>query len=80
MVDISRKETASVPADGNLQAVPAPVSNREAFFAVTAGFLGWALDAFDFFLVVIALPRIAGDFHVKTPMTFPSLFFTGICE
>jgi len=39
----------------------------EAVFAVIAGFLGWALDAFDFFLVVIALPRIASDFHVKEP-------------
>jgi SHS family lactate transporter-like MFS transporter len=36
---------------------------REAAFATTAGFLGWTLDAFDFFLVVIALPRIAADFH-----------------
>jgi len=73
---MSRKETALVPADGNLQAVPAPVSNREAFFAVSAGFLGWALDAFDFFLVVIALPRIASDFQVKTPVIAFSLTLT----
>jgi SHS family lactate transporter-like MFS transporter len=30
---------------------------------MTAGFLGWTLDAFDFFLVVIALPNIAQEFH-----------------
>jgi SHS family lactate transporter-like MFS transporter len=38
---------------------------REAALATTAGFLGWTLDAFDFFLVVIALPRIATEFHCK---------------
>src|SRR5262245_34923811 len=27
-----------------------------------ASFLGWALDAFDFFLVVLVVPEIAGDF------------------
>jgi SHS family lactate transporter-like MFS transporter len=32
--------------------------------AVLASFLGWTLDAFDFFLVVMCLTRIAGDFHV----------------
>ena len=32
--------------------------------AVVASFLGWTLDAFDFFLVVMCLTRIAADFHV----------------
>jgi hypothetical protein len=41
------------------------VSRRDAAFAATAGFLGWTLDAFDLFLVVIALPSIAQDFHVE---------------
>jgi len=31
--------------------------------AVLASFLGWTLDAFDFFLVVFALTAIARDFH-----------------
>jgi SHS family lactate transporter-like MFS transporter len=31
--------------------------------AVFAGFLGWTLDAFDFFLVVFALTAIAHEFH-----------------
>src|SRR5437867_4999892 len=30
---------------------------------VVAGFLGWTLDAFDFFLVVMCLTAIAADFH-----------------
>src|SRR3979409_2372794 len=31
--------------------------------AVLASFLGWTLDAFDFFLVVFALTAIAKEFH-----------------
>src|SRR5437870_3111448 len=31
--------------------------------ALLAGFLGWTLDAFDFFLVVMSLTAIAADFH-----------------
>jgi len=30
---------------------------------VVASFLGWMLDAFDFFLVVFVLKHLAGDFH-----------------
>jgi SHS family lactate transporter-like MFS transporter len=29
----------------------------------TASFLGWTLDAFDFFLVIVTIPHIAHDFH-----------------
>jgi SHS family lactate transporter-like MFS transporter len=69
-------EIVSIPAERDLRTGPAPVPNREAFLALTAGFLGWALDAFDFFLVVIALPRIAADFQVKTPVIAFSLTLT----
>src|SRR5256886_16590018 len=31
--------------------------------ALLAGFLGWMLDAFDFFLVVVTLTAIAKEFH-----------------
>src|SRR3977135_4533622 len=37
-----------------------PEGHRAAHFA---GFLGWTLDAFDFFLVVVTLPAIAKEFH-----------------
>lgn len=40
--------------------VKAP-SDRNA--AVTASFLGWTLDAFDYFLVIYGLTAIARDFH-----------------
>jgi MFS transporter, SHS family, lactate transporter len=33
--------------------------------AVTAGFLGWTLDAFDFFVVVFLLDTLAAQFHVS---------------
>src|SRR4030081_3047971 len=38
---------------------PAPTDQRAA---VTAGFLGWTLDAFDFFLVVMTLTAIGKEF------------------
>ena len=31
--------------------------------ALLAGFLGWTLDAFDFFLVVFCLTAIGKEFH-----------------
>src|SRR5215475_13943792 len=39
---------------------PATRSDQNA--AVAAGFLGWTLDAFDFFLVVMTLTAIAKEF------------------
>src|SRR5579884_2635037 len=35
--------------------------------AVIAGFLGWTLDAFDFFILVMVIPRVAADFHTSVP-------------
>jgi len=40
---------------------PNPSQGHQA--AVLAGFLGWTLDAFDFFLVVFSLTAIAEEFH-----------------
>jgi SHS family lactate transporter-like MFS transporter len=49
---------AAMPAAGPARA--APDDHRAA---VLAGFLGWTLDAFDFFLVVMTLTAIAREFH-----------------
>jgi SHS family lactate transporter-like MFS transporter len=38
--------------------------NRGQWHAVTAGFLGWTLDAFDFFVVVFLVDTLAGAFAV----------------
>jgi SHS family lactate transporter-like MFS transporter len=44
--------------------------------AVFASFLGWTLDAFDFFLVTLALGRIAEDFHTSRPAIALSITIT----
>src|SRR5271154_5263147 len=43
---------------------------------VVAGFLGWALDAFDFFILVFTLPAIAQEFGVKVPDVAYAIFLT----
>src|SRR5437764_1450653 len=48
-------------------AVAVPPMSREqranARNALIAGFLGWTLDAFDFFILVLVLDAVAKDFH-----------------
>jgi SHS family lactate transporter-like MFS transporter len=76
MVNEPRHQAAPQLAGRAAPGALAPVPLREAIFATVAGFLGWTLDAFDFFLVVIALPRIAADFHVGEPVIAFSLTLT----
>src|SRR5437588_7126216 len=51
-------------------------SPRDHYAAVLAGFLGWALDAFDFFLVVMSLTDIARDFNKSHEQVAFSLTLT----
>ena len=44
--------------------------------AVVAGFLGWTLDAFDYFLVVYCLTATGHDFHVSDAAMALSLTLT----
>jgi SHS family lactate transporter-like MFS transporter len=44
--------------------------------AVAASFLGWTLDAFDFFVVVFLINRLAAEFHVGKEAIIASLFVT----
>jgi MFS transporter, SHS family, lactate transporter len=44
--------------------------------AFTACFLGWSLDAFDFFILVFCVSAIAADFHAKTSAVAEALFLT----
>ncbi len=46
---------------------------RHAFLAC---FLGWSLDAFDYFLLVFCVPAISGEFHAKTSAVAEALFLT----
>jgi SHS family lactate transporter-like MFS transporter len=41
--------------------------NRDARFAFIGSFLGWTLDAFDFFIVTFLFARIATEFGVPIP-------------
>jgi len=43
---------------------PRAYTRAEQRHALAAGFLGWTLDAFDFFIVVFMLDRVAAEFHV----------------
>ena len=46
---------------------------RNAFVAC---FLGWALDAFDFFILTYCLSAVAADFHVTIKQVSEGLFWT----
>ncbi len=48
-------------------------TQRATFFAC---FLGWTLDAFDFFLLTVCLKAIAADFHVGIKQVAEALFWT----
>ncbi|HUO34437.1 MAG TPA: MFS transporter [Candidatus Acidoferrum sp.] len=41
-----------------------------------ACYLGWSLDAFDFFILVVCLPAIAGEFHAKVSDVSEAIFWT----
>src|ERR1700728_3017445 len=47
-----------------------------AWPALLAGFLGWTLDAFDFFLVVFCLTAIGKEFHQSDEALTLSLWLT----
>src|ERR1700687_597729 len=52
------------------------VGRRDRFHAVAAGFLGWTLDAFDFFVVVFLFDSLAAQFHVTKADIVATLFWT----
>ena len=43
---------------------------------VLAAYLGWTLDAFDFFVLVFSLPFIAKEFGVGVPDVAYAIFHT----
>lgn len=44
--------------------------------AFAAAYLGWMLDAFDYFIVVMVIDRIADEFHAKISAVSYALFLT----
>src|SRR5690349_4094925 len=47
------------------QPASAPPSRSDRWHAVSASFLGWTLDAFDFFVLVFLVDTLAAQFHVS---------------
>jgi SHS family lactate transporter-like MFS transporter len=62
VIAVEKGETLSAPLDSTVPATAVPPADGHGP-AVFAGFLGWTLDAFDFFLVVLCLTAIAKEFH-----------------
>src|SRR5579872_4031655 len=54
-------------ATANIPSIPAApiraMTTSEAGHTLFASFLGWTLDAFDFFVLVFVLPKIGAEFH-----------------
>jgi MFS transporter, SHS family, lactate transporter len=50
--------------------------NNQQRHTVLASFLGWTLDAFDFFLLTFAVSAIATEFKVERPQVFVAVTFT----
>ena len=56
-------------------AAPAPLT-RSQRLAILAAWLGWTLDAFDFFLMVMLVKAVADAFHTDVKAVSEALFFT----
>lgn len=58
----------AVPKDvmASLENRFAGLSPRDQMHAISASFLGWTLDAFDFFVLVFLVDTLAAKFHVST--------------
>jgi MFS transporter, SHS family, lactate transporter len=51
-------------------------SHTGQWHAVMASFLGWTLDAFDFFVLVFLIDTLAAQFHVTKGAIVETLFYT----
>jgi SHS family lactate transporter-like MFS transporter len=59
---------------------PAPMPPTNSRHAVLAGFLGWTLDAFDFFVIVFLFDRLAAEFHVSKALIIATTTATLACR
>src|SRR5580698_9091386 len=50
------------------------ITSAEAAHTLLASFLGWALDAFDFFILIFVMPAVAREFH--RPISHIAFTFT----
>jgi SHS family lactate transporter-like MFS transporter len=58
---MSEAASLSAPPSGQFA-----LTHSDQWHAVTASFLGWTLDAFDFFVLVFLVDTLAAAFHVST--------------
>ena len=56
--------------------MPVPLSRSDQWHAVTASFLGWTLDAFDFFVLVFLFDTLSAQFHVSKEKIIFTTFAT----
>src|SRR5512142_393319 len=59
----SRPQMSTEATAANL--APTGLTRRQAWHAVLASYLGWTMDAFDFFVIVFVVDRLAHDFGVQ---------------
>ena len=79
MNEMNRSELAgSSPVTSALSALRGWSSAEKR--TVTASFLGWTLDAFDFFLLVFVLKDVAKEFGVERPVVAAALTLTLACR
>src|SRR5260370_20846838 len=50
-------------ADDIIAAQARAITPADAAHTLLASFLGWALDAFDFFVLIFVMPAVAVEFH-----------------
>src|SRR5438094_707913 len=55
---------------------PGHENGKDYLNALIASFLGWTLDAFDFFVLVFAIPTIADEFQVDVPQIAKTIAVT----
>jgi SHS family lactate transporter-like MFS transporter len=60
----------------NFATMPTPLSRSDQWHAVTASFLGWTLDAFDFFVLVFLFDTLSAQFHVSKEKIIFTTFAT----
>jgi len=60
--------------------LPQVVSQKDYLYALLASFLGWTLDAFDFFILVFVMADVAKEFHTDISAIARTLFATLACR
>ncbi len=63
-----------------VERAPEAAGQADYLYALLASFLGWTLDAFDFFIVVFVVSDLAAEFHTSIPAISATIFATLACR